>query len=373
MPPRLVVDARLLHYNQAGIGRYLRHLYRAMAARGGSAAESGAGVTAPTCSFDVTMLYSRKDSERLLQAVWPVSTAAWTPAHHRLERWTLGAEVARLRPDVLHSPDHVTPQPFGWRSVVTVHDLAFGLLPESHTPESRAYYAGLERSVRQAARIICVSEATRQALLNLAPDCAQKSRVVYEAPDPAFAPEGPVFCQDRPYLVFTGTIVPRKNVGGIIRALAPIPPSRRPQLRIIGAPGAAYAEVAALVAALGLERDVVMLGHLPTDQVAAHYRGALALVYPSFLEGFGLPILEAMVCGAPVITSGCSSMVEVAGGAALLVDPHDPTSIAAAIDRVTTDAGARRSLIERGRVRAAQFSWERAARETCAVFQEALG
>lgn len=361
MAPRLVADVRLLAYNQAGIGRYLRHLYTAMAAL--------PEVERP---FDVTLLYARKDAERALAGCWPGGATAWTPAHHRFERWSLASEVTRLRPAVVHSPDHVAPQPIGWSSVVTVHDLAFRFVPASHTADSQAYYAGLERSVRQAARVICVSEATRRDLLSVVPDVEAKLRVVYEAPDPQYRFDALVYTQQRPYFVFVGTVEPRKNVAGMVRALCQFPQADRPQLLVVGAPGAAYDEVRALVTSLGLEDDISFLGRLPTAEVAALYRGALAVLYPSFLEGFGLPILEAMACGAPVITSDRSSMAEIAAGAAILIDPHDVTSLAAAMQRVAGSEHLRATLREQGLRRAAEFSWERAARETLAVFSEAV-
>jgi glycosyltransferase involved in cell wall biosynthesis len=266
----------------------------------------------------------------------------------------------------------VAPQPLGWRSVLTVHDLAFRLLPESHQAASRSYYAGLERSVRQAARIICVSQATKRDLVDAVPESEHKVRVVYEAPDPTYGMKGAAHARARPYFVFVGTIEPRKNVSSIVRALASLPADRRPELRVVGAPGAAHTEVRRLVSELGVEQDIVFLGRRSTAEVAALYRGALALVYPSFLEGFGLPILEAMACGAPVITSDRSSMCEVGGGAAELVDPLDAEQIAAAMDRIASDEALRRSLRERGLRRAAEFSWTRAAAETLAVFEEAL-
>jgi len=359
---RVVLDARLLHYNQAGIGRYLRHLYRAIAAL----------PVDQIAAFDPIVLYSRKDRERALQDIWRCGKSAWTPAHHRWERWLLAAELARFRPALVHSPDHVAPQPLGWRSVVTVHDLAFRLFPETHAPESRAYYGGLERSVRQAARVICVSEATKRDLLSLVPDVAPRLAVIHEAADPAYSTDGPAHQQERPYFVFVGTVEPRKNVASIVRALALLPVSDRPELKIVGAPGPALAELNALIASLALERDVTYLGRHPTPEVAALYRGALALVYPSLLEGFGLPILEAMACGAPVITSNRSSMPETAAGAALLVDPADPNSISESMRLVASDPMLRRQLRDRGLARAAQCSWSRAAAETLATFHEAL-
>jgi glycosyltransferase involved in cell wall biosynthesis len=363
---RLVVDARLLHYNRAGIGRYLRHLYRAMA---------GLGEALPFRERDVTVLYARKDAERRLRCAWPAAATAWTPPHHRLERWTLALEVARLRPALLHAPDHVCPQPLGWRTVLTVHDLAFRRLPETHSAASRAYYAGLERSLAQATRVICVSEATRRDLVDLAGADPRKLRVVYEAPDPAYMPDGPAAAAPRPYFVFVGTIEPRKNVEGLIRALAALnarAPAERPQLRLVGAPGAGAAAIMALPRELGVEADVQFQGRLPTADVAALYRGAIALVYPSLLEGFGLPIVEAMACGTPVVTSNRSSMVEVAGEAAELVDPLDVGALAGALAALLRDPRRRADLRRRGLARAGAFSWERAARETAAVFAEAL-
>jgi glycosyltransferase involved in cell wall biosynthesis len=381
MPQRLVVDARLLHYNRTGIGRYLGHLYRAM----GELAVAG---DLPD-GLEVHPLYHRKDAERHLRSHWHPAHVAWTPPHHRWERWTLAAELARLRPALVHSPDHVCPQPLGWRAVLTVHDLAFWRLPDTHALESRRYYDGLRRSVEQATRIICVSDATRRDLVDLAGAAPEKIRVVHEAPDPAYTlpPAGsngyvspPGSASRRPYFVFVGTIEPRKNVAGIIRALADVlhtfGPKRqqeRPELVVAGADGPGSFEVKALPRRLGIERDVRFLGRVPTVEVVALYRDALALVYPSLLEGFGLPILEAMASGAPVITSDRSSMPEVAGDAALLVDPVSEADLSSAMRRLLEDEACRRQLRKLGFARAAQFNWHQTARQTLAVFQEALG
>lgn len=361
---RVLLDARLLHYNRTGIGRYIRHLYGAMArvAR----------------ERDVVVAYSRKDRERRLRHAWRREAMLWTPAHHTWERWALAAELLRLRPDVVHSPDHVCPQPLGWGAVVTVHDLAFWKEPESHEPASRDYYTRLRRSAAQAARIICVSHATKRDLLEYCPDVEPKVRVVHEAADPFFEAVGaerPALAGARPYFVFVGTIAPRKNVARIVRALAAVVRGRegleRPELVIVGADGYGAAEVRALPAALGIGGDVRFVGPQPVGDVARLYRHAVALVYPSLMEGFGLPILEAMASGAPVITASRSSMPEVAGDAALLVDPEDVAALAEAMRRVLDDPALRRRLIAAGKERAAKFSWEQAARETLAVIDEA--
>ena len=176
---RIVVDGRLLHYNRTGIGRYLRHLYRAI---GDLEGQGGLPPTVSRPREQITVLYSRRDTRRPLQDCLPRSAVAWTPGHHPRERWALALEGARLRPRLWHAPDHVCPQPLGWRTVLTVHDLAFWRLPESHSAPSRAYYAGLRRSANQATRIICVSQATRQDLLQATGIPEERVRVVPEAP-----------------------------------------------------------------------------------------------------------------------------------------------------------------------------------------------
>jgi glycosyltransferase involved in cell wall biosynthesis len=370
MPPRIVLDARLLHYNQTGIGRYLRHLYAAVA--------EVAGRDGLPEDAQLVVAYHRKDRERALARHWHYGATLHTPAHHRLERWALAAELVRLRPALVHSPDHVCPLPLGWRVVLTVHDLAFWRLPETHDADSRAHYAGLTRSVQQAARVICVSRATRDDLIELTGVDPGKVRVVHEAADPVFhvPPGRPACAGERPFFVMVGTISPRKNVDTVIRAMADLLSAHggvdRPELVIVGSDGVGAAATRALPAQLGIGGDVRFVGPQPAGEVAALYHRTLALLYPSLLEGFGLPILEAMACGAPVVTSNRSSMPEVAGDAAVLVDPDDVGAIAGAMRRLVEDAGWRASLGARGRARETTFSWERAARETLAVFGEAL-
>lgn len=259
--------------------------------------------------------------------------------------------------------------------MLTVHDLAFWRLPETHSAASRAYYAGVTRSARQATRIVCISHATKDDLLALTGVDGSKVRVVYEAPDPRYVRVGDSADDDlaaagEPYFVFVGTVERRKNVANVLRALAQVSCGTR--LEIVGSPGNADGEARQLVEQLGLQSRVRFRGPLPTAEVAALYRGARALVYPSLMEGFGLPILEAMACGAPVLTSDRSSMAEVAGDAAMLADPEDVDALAGAMQRLAQDDDHRQILRKRGFMRAAGFSWERAARETLEVFAEAL-
>jgi len=370
---RIVLDARLLHYNRTGIGRYLRHLYTAMAP-----------LVRQDGPAEVQVAYHRKDRERALSGSLVSHATLLTPAHHRLERWTLAAELLRLKPALVHAPDHVCAQPLGWKTVLTVHDLAFWRVPASHSAASRAYYDGLRRSVEQASRVICVSDATRRDLLEYGVATEQRLRVVHEAPDPLFASLASGHETDaaevtqgggRPYFVCVGTIEPRKNHARIIRAFAALH-SRWPhdgtELLIVGNDGVGAPDVRALPVQLGIADSVRFLGPLPATEIARLYQGAVGLVYPSLLEGFGLPILEAMASGCAVITSNRSAMAEVAGDAALLVDPDNEESIMESLRRLMHDEGERQRLVAAGRQRMGKFSWERAARETFTIFQEAL-
>lgn len=383
---RLGLDARLLAYNRGGIARYIGALGRALAA-----------LAAHEPFDDLVAVYHRKDREQALAASGWRGVTAWTPPHHRLERWALAAELAPRSLDLLHSPDHVPSGAGRARSVVTVHDLAFLLYPDTHSAESRRYYAQVAWAVERADRIIAVSEATRQDLVREVGADPTRIRVVYEAapahwldPDttsgdaqqPAAGHsdigEGnrvsvpALFAQ--PYVLSVqATIEPRKNIPRLIEAFAQVHRSR-PELRLVvaGGPGADDLVVQAAVARHDLAQAVDFPGVLSEARLQAAYRGALALVYPSLYEGFGLPLLEAMALGTPAIAAQVSSLPEVAGEAALLVDPLDVDAIAAAMDRVVSDEALRADLTACGYRRVRYFSWERAAQETLAVYREAL-
>jgi glycosyltransferase involved in cell wall biosynthesis len=181
------------------------------------------------------------------------------------------------------------------------------------------------------------------------------------------------------YLLYVGTLHPRKNLARLVRAfgrmLAEWPPDagEPPALVLAGNRGWLYDEIAAEVRTLGLEGRVIFPGYVPREHLVPLLSGAAAFVFPSLFEGFGFPILEAMACGAPVVTSRASCLPEVAGDAAMLVDPHDESDLARAMARAVTDASLRADLIERGFVRAREFTWDRCARETLAVLEAAGG
>lgn len=308
---------------------------------------------------------------------------------------SLASDVAFVRAlrsldaELVHLPNHHLGRYGAFLSrpyVVTVHDLIRyfdlrGLGPFIHRPNvrDRAYlrldYAG----IRRAAAVIAVSHTTRRDLYVHLGIPEERIFVVYEGVDHAVFRPLPGRPLEEPYLLFVGSEHPRKNLPAVLQALALLKRKRRfrdLKLLKVGRPGGREApfraRTLAAIAELGLERDVVFREGMSDEELARCYANAACLVLPSRYEGFGFPPLEAMACGCPVVVSTAGSLPEIAGGAALLVAPDDVAGLAAAAERLLVDPAARRELVERGLRRAHEFSWERAARETLAVYESLL-
>jgi glycosyltransferase involved in cell wall biosynthesis len=301
--------------------------------------------------------------------------------------WThlrLSWEMARQPPDVLFVPAHVLPLVHPRSSVVTVHDLGYRHYPEAHPLLDRLYLDLSTRyNARAARRVIAVSQATQDDLVQhygIEPD---KITVVYSGWDERMRPvedeatiEGVKarYHVRGEYVLYVGTLQPRKNLGRLLEAFGLLRKRAQrgeaPGLVIAGRKGWLYDQITQQVERLGLESEVVFPGYVPQDDLPALLSGARLFVFPSLYEGFGLPVLEAMACGTPVLCSNVSSLPEVAGDAALLVDPLDVKGMAKAMNRLLQDEGLRTELVERGYRQVRQFSWERCARETLAVLEE---
>lgn len=312
----------------------------------------------------------------------PVSVSS-APRRLVWEQSGLPMALRRLKVDVLHSPHYTTPllPGSGFRRVVTFHDMTYMLMPELHARFHRRFFPPMMRfSARRANRLIADSESTRRDMARLLPASAGKTVVTLLAAGPVFRPVPPAEVLDActrhgltpgRFLLYVGVLEPRKNVPMLLKAFAQIA-AKFPDvpLVIVGKKGWMYDAIFAELTALGLAERVVFTGYVPEEDLPRLYGGARAFVYPSLYEGFGLPVLEAMQCGAPVVTTDISSMPEVAGDAALLVKPDDVDGLAEALTRVLSDDALAADLKQRGLARAALFSWERCARETRAVYEE---
>src|SRR5262245_40564536 len=259
--------------------------------------------------------------------------------------------------DVLHCPGIRAPFRSPVPLVVTVHDVAVLRHPEAFPAWSRRYSRfAIPRIVRAAARLIADSEFTKRELVQLLGVDGELIRVIPLAAGDAFHPDGPA--AEGRYVLAVGTLEPRKNLGRLSQAAG----RAGVELRVVGERG--WGGVRA--DADGLR----WLGRVPDEELAKLYRGALCVAYPSLYEGFGLPVLEAMACGAPVVTSATGATAEVGGDAAVLVDPLDPGAIAGGLDEAIER---RDELSERGLQRAAAFSWHATAEATLAVYREVAG
>jgi glycosyltransferase involved in cell wall biosynthesis len=300
--------------------------------------------------------------------------------------WThlrLAWELSRHAPDVMLVPAHVMPLVCPVATVVTVHDLGYLHYPQTHRRFDRWYLdATTRRHARLAAHIIADSQATCRDLVDQYQADPKYISIVYPGYDESLHriedPETVAAARSRygiqtTYLLYLGTLQPRKNLVRLLEAFARLQlPTADTQLVLAGKKGWLYDELFARVKRLGLEERVIFPGYVRDEDKAALLSGAAALVYPSLYEGFGLPVLEGMACGTPVLTSNVSSLPEVAGQAALLVDPLDVESIASGMRQIVTDDDLRRRLIEEGYQQIHKFSWVEAAHQVLQVLESVV-
>jgi len=284
--------------------------------------------------------------------------------------------------DVLHSSEVLScALPYA-KNVTTIYDLTTVLFPDFHTDSVRELQKRKFRFAQtQADAVIAISESTKQDAVDYLGLDPARVYVVYGGVDSSYHPLPPAVMDEtlrsvglvsQEYILNVGTIEPRKNLVRLMQAYHRVRQVFRslPKLVLVGMKGWLYEDVLTQVRTLDLEDDVIFLGRVEPGLLPALYNGARLFVYPSIYEGFGLPVLEAMACGTPVITSNVSSLPEVAGDAAILVDPYDVTQIADAIERMLTDEEHREMLSRRGLVRSTQFTWETAARKTLEVYED---
>jgi glycosyltransferase involved in cell wall biosynthesis len=373
----LGINAHLLSfaagYRRAGVSQYTEQLVRRLAERiphEGDRLTVYVGRTAPVQA-------SRCGAGNWIRSPLPTDRA---PVRIAWEQAIAPIVTARDRLDVLFCPVNVVPLTGLVPSVVTVHDLAFLRLPDVFIPAKRRYLSVMTRlSVHRARHVIAVSAQTKADIIAHFALAPERVSVIPNAADERFRPAEPgddraVFRMEHNlperFVLFVGTLEPRKNLPRLIRAFAQL--ARADDaigLVVVGAAGWLTSDIAPLVRSLDLESRITFAGYVPDDELPRWYHAATVFCYPSLYEGFGLPVLEAMACGVPVITSNIGSMAEIGQDAALLIDSTDTDAIAAAIKFLLADAGARARHTAAGLDRAAQYSWDRTAEESLAVFR----
>jgi glycosyltransferase involved in cell wall biosynthesis len=366
---RIGIDARLHYYRPGGTVEYARHILQELAAL--------------DLTSDYVVVQHVRDRDSLLPAPNFRRANTLTPSHHRLERWLLGAELRRFRLDIMHYPDSIPAHGSARHCVITIHDLHYLHFPQFMTGSSRRYYAGQIRwATGQADHILVSSQATRHDLLTLLGVPEEKVTVHMLGVNARFQPAKPEeisACRARhslpsPYLLFVGTFEPRKNIPALLRAydllrqtLPDVPP-----LVLAGRRGWLFEDIFRLAHDLALDDLLIWRENFPAADLPALYSGAMALVLPSFYEGFGLTALEAMACGTPPVVSDRSSLPEVVGDAGVLVNPDDPASIADALRRLLEDTALRQRLAVAGLARARQFTWRRTAETVRNVYDRVM-
>ena len=315
---------------------------------------------------------------------WPNFTVKRTAPHTPLVRipLTLSRELRRHPVDLLHV--QYTAPPFAPCPVVaTIHDLAFEHLPETFNRRSwMQLRMTVRHTARRAAQIITVSEYSRRDISETYGIPAERITVTPEAASPHFArvTNGNEIKRvrerygiGRNYLLSLGSIQPRKNLVRLIEAYTSLrrerPAGEFPQLVLAGKRGWLEGETLRAAERDSLDRDILFTGYVPDRELPALYSGAICFVYPSYFEGFGLPLVEAMQCGVPVVAGNRTSIPEVVDGAALLVDPFDKSELAAAIARVIDKPDYRAQLSVKGLERAKAFNWTTTARLTLQVYE----
>jgi glycosyltransferase involved in cell wall biosynthesis len=372
---RVTVDVSPAVHHHAGLGRYAHELLAALAAFD------------PADEFTV-FFYSTREGQlpepplhqlpfkrvRMPAKPWRLSVLLAYLAGASMDRWLPAG-------DVFHATDHLLPPLRSAKSVFTIHDLIFRFYPEYHLRLNRWFLSlMMPRFVQRADAVIAVSESTRRDVLRLMSVPQERITVIYEGVNPAFHPRYDAsqtaslrakYHLPQRFVLYLGTIEPRKNLVTLLeayRGLVERDPTT-PALVIAGRKGWLYQSVFDRVRDLGLEERVQFTGYVKDGEAPTLLSAAELFVFPSLYEGFGLPPLEAMACGTPLICSNASSLPEVVGEGGIMFDPHDVRELSGAMNRVLCDERLRNELRARGVEQASRFSWERAAAETLSVYQ----
>lgn len=333
-----------------------------------------------------TLYVTKREAVDRFKNRWPNFTVRATLPHSPLIRipLTLSAELRKNPVDVLHvqfTAPLIPPCPV----VASIHDLAFEHLPQTFKRRSSMQLRlTVRHTAKRAAQIITISEYSRRDIIETYRVSADRITVVPAAAPESFAPVTDqnelarvraIYGIDGDYILSVGSIQPRKNLSRLIAAYSLLrgaqPNAKLPQLVLVGKRAWLYDETVRTISQLEVTKSVILTGYVPQAHLPALYSGALCFVYPSFFEGFGLPPLEAMKCGTPVIVGNKTSLPEVVGDAGVMVDPFNVDDLAFAIDQLIGNSGLRSQLQVKGLERAKLFDWRDSARKTVAVYEKA--
>ena len=372
----IYIDVSAAVHQNAGIARYAESLARALLTYHGQ-------------EHKFSLFYNRDRQVKPLAGLEGIPTrtiyAGYKP--WRMAVWLgqlAGIGFNRLLSDaeLFHATEHLLMPLRDIPTVLTVHDLIYHLFPAYHKRLNYWYLnVAMPLFVRRADALITISESSKRDLVRIYHVPEEKITVIYEAASPNFGPVPTEHVAEvkaryglpERYLLALGTIEPRKNLIRLVEALRSLRQKDRAlSLVIVGSRGWLYQGFFQHLEKLDVPKAVLLSGYVPDADLPAVISGAAAYVLASFYEGFGLPILEAMACGTPVVCSNTSSMPELGGDAACYFDPYNTESMVAAIATVLEDGNLRAEMRERGLAQAARFSWQRTAKETLAVYERAL-
>ncbi|MDI7275672.1 MAG: glycosyltransferase family 1 protein [Anaerolineae bacterium] len=372
VPGHVALNAHLLSpepgYRNAGVSQYIHALLRSL-----PAAAADLQLTAFVGATIADAFAGWQIRRSRLAAGRPLRRILWEQCLQPALLWRTGA-------DLLHAPVNVGPLVRNCRLVVTVHDLSFLFYPETFRRGRRLYQSAMARwTARHADRVIAVSESTRRDVVRFFGVPPERVTAIPNGVDPAFRPLEPSVVEEfrrrqglpERFLLCVATMEPRKNIPRLLEALARVPEA--PPLIICGGKGWYYQAVFATIEHLGLGDRVRLAGFIPQSELPLWYNAAAWFVYPSLYEGFGLPALEALACGTPAIVSRASSLPEVVGDAAILVDPLDVEVLAATLAHALQQPDMAADLRAAGPRRAAEFPWSRSAERTAQVYRAVLG
>jgi glycosyltransferase involved in cell wall biosynthesis len=374
---KVAIDVRTVTPVRSGVGNYVLHLF------------NGLREVAPNDDF---FLIGQQRNLEVIDPHYPAHQTHKTKISHEnhpvgdlWEHFLLPRILKRHEVSLLHGPATLVPLSQGsYGTVVTIHDLVAFLFPET-IPKKYAYYMRwlLKRVVKRADRIISVSENTKQDLVEVLGVDPKRISVVYEAAQPMFKHiDDPLILADvksrygidGPFFYHVGNIEPRKNLVRLIRAYLQLREKvgRQVKLVISGQKGWLTGQLYRGFTGLDLDDDVIFTGYVPHSDLPLLMNAAQAFIFPSLYEGFGLPVLEAMKCGTPVLTSNISSLPEIVGHAAILVDPYDEESIAHGMEQLVEDGELSARLANDGLEQSSLFSWKKAAAETLKIYKQVL-